>query len=86
MFGKHHTEESKRKNSESRRGKCIGAENGKSKPILCFTKSGEFIREFVCQGDACEWLGRDRRSNSQISNCCRGKAKTAHGYIWKFKE
>lgn len=66
----------------------IGVEkkNEKSKPVLCFTKSGEFIREFACQGDACEWLGRDRRSNSQISNCCRGKAETAYGYIWKFKE
>lgn len=86
MFGKHHTEESNRKNSESRKGKCMGAENGKSKPVQCFTKSGEFVNEFVCQGDACEWLGRDRRDNAQISKCCNGKAKTAHGYVWKFKE
>ena len=40
MFGKHHSEESKRKNSESRKGKCVGIENVKSKAILCFTKSG----------------------------------------------
>ena len=86
MFGKHHSEESKRKNSESRKGKCVGTENVKSRSILCFTKSGEFIREFVCQGDALEWLGRNRRDNAQISKCCNGKAKTAHGYIWKFKE
>lgn len=85
MYGKHHSEESKRKNSESRKGKCMGAENGKSKPILCFTKSGEFLKEFTCQGDACEWLGRDRRDNAQISKCCTGKAKTAYGYVWKFK-
>lgn len=86
MFGRKHSEESKRKNSESRKGKCMGAENVKSKPIQCFTKSGEFVKEFTCQGDACEWLGRDRRDNAQISKCCNGKAKTAHGFVWKFKE
>lgn len=85
MYGKHHTDESKRKNSESRKGKCVGAQNSKSKPIQCFTKTGQFVKEFICQGDACEWLGRDRRDNAQISKCCNGKAKTAHGYIWKFK-
>lgn len=86
MFGKHHTEETKHKISESRKGKCIGVENRNSKSILCFTKSGEFVKEFACQADACEWLGRDRRDNAQISKCCSGKAKTAHGYVWKFKE
>lgn len=25
------------------------------------------------------------RDNAQISKCCTGKAKTAYGYIWKFK-
>lgn len=48
MFGKKHSEESKQKNSKSRRGKCMGAENGKSKPVQCFTKSGEFVAEFAC--------------------------------------
>lgn len=86
MYGKHHSEESKLKNSESRKGKCTGSEHPGSKIIQCFTKSGEFVKEFVCQGEACEWLGRDRRDNAQISKCCNGKAKTAHGYIWKFKE
>lgn len=86
MYGKHHSEESKRKNSESRKGKCMGSENGKSRAVLCFTKSGEFIKEFSCQGDACEWLGMDRKNNSQISKCCNGKNKTAYGYVWKFKE
>ena len=85
MYGKHHTDESKRKNSESRKGKCVGVQNSRSKPIQCFTKTGQFVKEFICQGDACEWLGRDRRDNTQISKCCNGKAKTAHGYIWKFK-
>lgn len=86
MYGKHHSEESKRKNSESRKGKCKGSENKRSKPVLCFNKSGEFIKEFVCQGDALEWLGKDRQYNSQISKCCNKKVKTAFGYIWKFKE
>ena len=86
IFGKKHSEESRRKNSESRKGKCMGVENGKSKPIQCFTKSGKFVKEFACQSDACEWLGRNRKDNAQISKCCHGKAKTAHGFVWKFKE
>lgn len=85
MYGKHHTEESKRKNSESRKGKCTGVQNGKSKPLQCFTKTGKLIKEFACQSDACEWLGKNRKCNSQISRCCNGKIKTAYGYIWKFK-
>lgn len=55
------------------------------KAVLCFTKSGEFIKEFICQGDACEWLGRNRRDNAQISKCCNQETKSAHGYVWKFK-
>ena len=86
MYGKHHTEESKQKISESRKGKCKGSENGKSKAILCYTKSGEFIKEFDCQSDALEWLGKDRRDNAMLSRCCNGKAKTAYGYVWKFKK
>lgn len=86
MYGKHHTEESKQKISESRKGKCKGSENGKSKAILCYTKSGEFVRKFDCQSDALEWLGKDRRDNAMLSRCCNGKAKTAYGYVWKFKE
>lgn len=85
MFGRHHSEESKKKNSESRKGKCVGAENGKSKTIVCFTKAGDFVKEFSCQREALEWLGRTSKNNSQLSNCCNGKAKTAYGYIWKFK-
>lgn len=86
MYGKYHSEESKIKNSESRKGKCVGSENGKAKSVLCFTKTGVFVKEFSCQADALEWLGRDRKDNSQLSKCCNGKAKTAHGYVWKFKD
>jgi hypothetical protein len=25
-------------------------------------------------------------AHSNISNCCKGKQKTAYGYIWKYKE
>lgn len=85
MYGKHHSEESKRKNSESRKGKCMGSKHPNSRAVQCFTKSGQFIREFTCQAEACEWLGKDRKDNAQISKCCSGKAKSAYGYIWKFK-
>ena len=57
--------------------------NGKcSKPVLQFTLDGEFIREWPSAME-CERNGFDQ---SNVSACCRGKIKSAYGYIWKYKE
>lgn len=85
MYGKHHSEESKLKNSNSRKGKRIGIDHPSSKTVLCFTKTGKFVKEFVCSREALEWLGKYSRNNSQICSCCNGKIKTAYGYVWKYK-
>lgn len=52
------------------------------KPILQFTKLGEFVAEFNGLIDAQNKTGIQR---TNISSCCRGKLKSAGGYIWKFK-
>lgn len=31
-------------------------------------------------------LGNYRSASSNISSCCKGKAKTVGGYIWKYKQ
>lgn len=56
----------------------------KAKPILQYTKSGEYIREWECAADVHRELGI---SAGNISNVCCGRKpwKSAGGFIWKFK-
>ena len=53
-----------------------------SKPVLQYTKSGEFVREWKSTHDVERNLGY---FNNYISYCCTGKRKYAYGFIWKFK-
>ena len=54
-----------------------------SKPILQYSKSGEFIREWQGSREAERILGI---ANSNIIACCKGRYKSAGGFIWKYKE
>ena len=54
-----------------------------SKPVLQYTKSGEFVREWKSTRAVERNLGY---FHSYISNCCNGIHKSAYGYIWKFKD
>ena len=54
------------------------------KPILQYTKTGEFIREWASIIEVKRKLGLGN-SNGNISNCCLKKLKSAYGYVWKFK-
>lgn len=57
--------------------------NGKrSKPVLQFTLTGEFIREWPSAMEIQRQLGYD---NGNISACCLGKLKTAYGFCWEHK-
>jgi len=53
------------------------------KPILGFTKEGKFIKEWESGSSAGRELNIDVAS---ISKCCKGKIKSAGGYVWKYKE
>lgn len=55
----------------------------KEKPILQFTKDGEFVAEYPSELEASRQTGIN---NSNISLCCKGIYKTAGGSIWKYKE
>ena len=52
-----------------------------SKPVLQYTKSGEFVREWKSTHDVQRNLGY---AGSSISRCCRGKLKSAYGFVWKY--
>lgn len=75
-------EETKKKLSERMKGRWIGAKSPTSKPVLQFTKSGEFIKRWENAGEA-ERAGIALRGS--ISKCCNGAphCNTAGGYIWR---
>ena len=63
------------------RNKRVGKANGKT--VYQLTLNGELIKIWKSSCEAAHQLGYN---HSLISRCCRGKGKTAYGYIWKHKE
>jgi len=56
----------------------------KFKPVLQFDKQNNFIKEWDSAKEAAIAMGRP--GSDDIGACCRGRQKTAHGFIWKFKQ
>lgn len=96
MYGKHHTEETKRKIRESNKGKPKSeetkqkmrkAQKGKPKPqhrkpILQYTLDGVFIKEWSSGKEIYQTMSF---SQGNISSCCSGALKSAYGFIWRYK-
>lgn len=58
--------------------------NGKkSKPVLQFDLNDNFIKEYPSIRQVYRELGF---SYQNIYTCCKGRHKTAYGYIWRYKE
>lgn len=70
------TLEQRKKLSESHKG----LPSNRKKKVLCI----ELNKTFDSLEDARKHLGL--KSNSHISQCCKGKRKTAGGYHWKYAE
>lgn len=79
MYGKHHTKEAK----EKIRKALEGSKSYRAKKVSQFDKEGNFIKtwDFITQVE--KELGI---SHTHISSCCRGKRKTAGGFVWKYAE
>lgn len=54
-----------------------------SKTVLQFDKNGKFINEYQSINDASRKTGIDC---STITKVCKGKKKSAGGYVWRYKE
>ena len=78
LYGKHHSEDTKRKISEAHKGKIYT----NTKPILQFSKNGELIAEYYSLTEASRQTGC---SAPHICSCCKGNRKSASGFIWKYK-
>jgi hypothetical protein len=53
-----------------------------NQPILQYDLDGTFMREFGSQLEASYFL---QVKGDGVGACCRGKQKSAYGYVWKFK-
>ena len=97
MYGKHHTEETKKKISEAKKGKTLSEETrkkmseankGKNNPnsklvIQINPSTNEIINTYFGVREAARQTGFDQ---SNISRCCRGEQKIHKGYKWMFLE
>ena len=85
MFGKKHTEESKRKMSVNRKGKLVGKDNPRARAIVQLTKDNEFIRKWDYVTQAADYL--EVKPWNIITCCsCPEKLKSAYGYKWMYLE
>ena len=95
MWGRHLTEEQKRKMSKAKKGEnnpMYGKHRDDetkdkirlrhNKPVVQYTKEGEFVAEYESTLVAKNITGID---SSNISKCCLGKLKSAGGFKWAYK-
>ena len=75
---KQNTEETKLRKSIANKGK-------RSRPIEQYDILNNKLNEFTNMTEACISFNKPNRQGD-ITACCRGKQKTAFGYIWKYKE
>ena len=93
MYHKHHTDETKKKISDSLRGKYIGDKSsvyGKKHPYEVRAKRFKRVRQYdldmvlIAEYESMQSASAATGvSISGISACCSGKSKTCRGYIWK---
>lgn len=88
--GKHHSEESKKKISDAKKGQFVGDKNPmfgvrvekNLKQVEKIDKlTNEVLERFACVKDAADSVGC---APTNISRCCRGGLKTVKGYKWKY--
>ena len=77
-IGKHHSEDTKKKISEA----IMGIHNTRTKPIIQYTKEGEFIKEWTSGREASIVLSIPP---GNITKCCKGELKSAGGFVWSYK-
>ena len=80
-IGRNATPETKAKMSAARKGKRCGTDSFVAKAVVQFDKNGEKIREWGYIKQAQDELNIN---SSAIIRCCKGKQKTAGGFLWHY--
>lgn len=81
-YGTHWSEEVRRKISDSRKGKTVGADNPSARAVVQLTLDGEFVREYSYARQTRDY-GFDP---SSVGSCCRGQYKQHKGYRFMYKD
>lgn len=96
MLGKHHSEETKSKISNANKGKLsgdknyfsnhkyVGKNNVKSKEIIRLDMKGNFIDKKESANLYAKEL--NIKNSGHIIDVCKGRRKSAYGYIWDYAE
>jgi hypothetical protein len=94
LLGYKRTEQNKINISKALKGKSksqstkikmsLNSKDKNNKPVIQYDKQMKYINEFKSLTDAGLFIGKPK-GIGDITACCRGKAKTAYGYIWKYK-
>lgn len=71
MYGRHHSEKSKRKMSEARKDKYISKNSPRAKSVICLTT----MTFFYSAKDASDYY---KTSRGNITQCCRGNIKYSY--------
>lgn len=66
--------------SESNKGKGVINNQKTSKPVVQYSLNGDIIGVYPSLNEAYRKTGIDK---SSISDCCRGKLKTAGEFVWR---
>ena len=79
-----HKDENKRNNCVNNLEWCTPQENcihSKGKPVTMIYTNKQYGKTYRCISDAERETGID---NASIIRCCKGKQKSAGGYIWRY--
>lgn len=95
MYGKHHSEDAKRKISEARKKDGFteehkrhiseskkGAKHHMAKVVYQYSKEGVLLGEWPYMNMAAESLNIKKES---ISACCMGRRPSAGGFVWSYE-
>ena len=56
------------------------------KPILQYSESGNFVKEYSSVADACRAMNLDPNKPSKIVYACKDKSTISYGFRWQFKD
>lgn len=84
-FGKQRPAETKRKISEKLKGRNVYDHSCLKKKVLQFDLNNNLLNIYNSLFDASLTIN-NKYSKSNISACCRGKVKTAYGFIWRYAD
>lgn len=60
--------------------------NHRRKGVIAYDKAGKKLFEFDSIMHAIEVLNFKNNSYAHISKCCKGKKKSAYGYVWRYPD